>query len=177
MNSLLLIPFLTALLGWFLAWLFVKSLFFPYYTVQIGNFKWEAGLKQLISKIPIESIFQNDDAKNGTFDTVLPFIDARLDDFFKNKLGEKLPMISMFIGEKTIGQLKEIFIAELSALFPELIGKFGQSIKDNLINNMEQKWRPLLEPALLKATKTLRLTALFIGFAWGILIVLILNWI
>jgi len=177
MNSLLLIPFLTALLGWFLAWLFVKSLFFPYYTVQIGNFKWEAGLKQLITKIPIESIFQNEDAKNGTFDTVLPFIDAKLDDFFKNKLGEKLPMISMFIGEKTIGQLKEIFIAELRVLFPDLIEKFGQSIKDNLVDNMEQKWRPLLEPALLKATKTLRLTALFIGFTWGILIVLILNWI
>jgi len=177
MNSILLIPFFTALLGWFLAWLFVKSLFFPYYTIQIGNFKWEAGLKQLISKIPVESIFQNEDAKNGTFDAVLPFIDSKLDDFFKNKLGEKLPMISMFIGEKTIGQLKEIFIAELSALFPDLIEKFGQSIKDNLVENMEQKWRPLLEPTLLKATKTLRLTALFIGFAWGILIVLILNWI
>ena len=176
MNSLLLIPFLTALLGWVLAWLFVKSLFFPYYTVQIGNFKWEAGLKQLIAKLPIEQFLQTDDAKNGTFNTVLPFIDAKLDDFFKHKLGEKLPMISMFIGEKTIGQLKEIFIDELRQLFPDLIGKFGQGVKDNMVDNMEQKWRPLLEPALLKATKSLRTAALFIGFSWGILMVLILNW-
>ncbi len=176
MNPLLLIPILTALLGWFLAWFFVKSLFLPYSTIQIGSFKWEPGLKQLIAKLPIEQLLESDEAKNGTFDAILPFIDDKLDDFFKHKLGEKLPMISMFIGEKTIGQLKEIFIAELRQLFPDLIGKFGQNIKDNLIENMEQKWRPLLEPSLLKATKPLRNASLLIGFAWGVLIALILNW-
>jgi uncharacterized membrane protein YheB (UPF0754 family) len=163
---------MTGFLGWFLAWLFVKSLFFPYQTITIGNYKWNAGLKHLINKFPIEQIFPAD---NSNFDAVLLFIDAKLDDFFKRKLSEKLPMISMFIGDKTIHQLKEVFIEELKQLFPELVVNLVANSKAQLLNNLEQKWRPIIEPTLLLGTKNLRWIAFVIGFMWGVLILLIIH--
>jgi hypothetical protein len=163
---------MTGFLGWFLAWLFVKSLFFPYQTITIGNYKWNAGLKHLINKFPIEQIFPAD---NSNFDAVLPFIDAKLDDFFKRKLSEKLPIISMFIGDKTIHQLKEVFIEELKQLFPELVVNLVANSKAQLLNNLEQKWRPIIEPTLLLGTKNLRWIAFVIGFMWGVLILLIIH--
>ena len=172
MSSLLLIPIMTGFLGWFLAWLFVKSLFFPYQTITIGNYKWNAGLKHLINKFPIEQIFPAD---NSNFDAVLLFIDAKLDDFFKRKLSEKLPIISMFIGDKTIHQLKEVFIEELKQLFPELVVNLVANSKAQLLNNLEQKWRPIIEPTLLLGTKNLRWIAFVIGFMWGVLILLIIH--
>jgi uncharacterized membrane protein YheB (UPF0754 family) len=163
---------MTGFLGWFLAWLFVKSLFFPYQTITIGNYKWNAGLKHLINKFPIEQIFPAD---NSNFDAVLPFIDAKLDDFFKRKLSEKLPIISMFIGDKTIHQLKEVFIEELKQLFPELVVNLVANSKAQLLNNLEQKWRPIIEPTLLLGTKNLRWIAFVIGFMWGVLILFIIH--
>ena len=172
MSSLLLIPIMTGLLGWLLVWLFVKSLFFPYRTITIGNYKWNAGLKHLINKFPIEQIFPAD---NSNFDAVLPFIDTKLDDFFKRKLSEKLPMISMFIGANTINQLKEVFIEELKQLFPELLSNLASNTKAQLLNTLQDKWRPIIEPKLLKGTKTVRWIAFIIGFVWGLLILLIIH--
>ena len=172
MSSLLLIPVMTGFLGWFLVWLFVKSLFIPYRTITIGKYKWNAGLNHLINKFPIEQIIPAD---NSNFDAVLPFIDAKLDDFFKRKLSEKLPMISMFIGDKTIHQLKEVFIEELKQLFPELVTNLVTHSKMELLNNLAQKWRPIIEPKLIKATKKARNVAFVIGFIWGLLILLIVH--
>ncbi len=165
---------MTGFLGWLLAWLFVKSLFFPYQTITIGKYKWDAGLKQLINKLPIQLLFPAD-KHNSNFDSVLPFIDAKLDDFFKHKLSEKLPMISMFIGDKTINQLKEVFIEELKQLFPELLSNLASNTKAQLLNNLQDKWRPIIEPKLLKGTKTVRWIAFVIGFVWGLLILLIIH--
>lgn len=175
MSSLLLIPIMTGFLGWFLAWLFVKSLFFPYRTITIGKYKWDAGLKHLINKLPLEILFPLEKSNNSNFDAVLPFIDVKLDDFFKHKLSEKLPMISMFIGDKTIHQLKEVFIEELKQLFPELVVNLVANSKAQLLNNLEQKWRPIIEPTLLVGTKNLRWIAFVIGFMWGVLILLIIH--
>ena len=166
---------MTGFLGWLLAWLFVKSLFFPYRTITIGKYKWEAGLKQIINKLPTELLFPADNSDNSNFDAVLPFIDAKLDDFFRHKLSEKLPMVSMFIGDKTINQLKEVFIEELKQLFPELITNFIDISKTKLLNNLEKKWRPIIEPTLLRRTKMARWVAFIIGFAWGLLILLVIH--
>jgi Na+/serine symporter len=84
-------------------------------------------------------------------------------------------MISMFIGDKTIHQLKEVFIEELKQLFPELVVNLVANSKAQLLNNLEQKWRPIIEPALLLGTKNIRWIAFVIGFMWGALILLIIH--
>jgi len=59
-------------------------------------------------------------------------VDTHIDNFLRVKLAEAMPMISMFIGEKTINQLKEVFLKEMRELFPLIMGNYMGKLKDQL---------------------------------------------
>lgn len=157
---------MTGLFGWFLVWLLLKSLFYPYKPIQIGGFSWEGALYPMMRTFPIESLIPT--SNDGGLADAMPFIDEKLDEFFKNKLKEKLPIISMFIGEKTITQLKSVFMDELQVLFPELIKHFTSTataaVSQKLMSSI-----PTLEPIIMKATKQVRWIAFIMGSLWGII--------
>ena len=162
--QLLLIPLMSGMLGWFIAWLFIKILF--------AN--WNNSLKNFIQNLPLESIVPASSSK-AQFEAILPLIDEKFDQFFKQKLGEKMPMISMFIGDKTVTQLKSIFLDELQFIFPEVLNSFLNNAKDDFANNIRSKWRFILEPILLKATRKYRIIAFAIGLMWGIVTLLLIH--
>jgi uncharacterized membrane protein YheB (UPF0754 family) len=43
-----------------------------------------------------------------------------------------MPMIGMFIGEKTINQLKAVFMKELEGLFPVILQRYVGHLRDDL---------------------------------------------
>lgn len=43
------------------------------------------------------------------------------DDFMQNRLTQKMPVLSMFIDEQLIGEIRTIFHAEMSASLPQLL--------------------------------------------------------
>jgi hypothetical protein len=86
-----------------------------------------------------------------------------------------MPVISMFIGDKTIAQLKEVFLEELHQIFPTLLSQFTQTTATAILLNIETKWSNKVETYLLKATQKLRIAAFFFGFIWGLIIQLILT--
>ena len=43
-----------------------------------------------------------------------------------------MPMISMFIGDKTISKLKESCMKEIEILFPEVMKQYATNLKDEL---------------------------------------------
>jgi hypothetical protein len=155
---------MTALFGWMVAWLFVKALFI----------NWEGGLSQYISTLKIEQLI-TPEVSLKQFDLLLPTLDKHLDDFFNNKLTQKMPMIAMFIGNKTIEQLKEVFIEELKLMFPELVQKLLNGSIKEFESALQQKWKKSLEISLLKATRKIRIAAFILGFLWGILLLLLNN--
>jgi uncharacterized membrane protein YheB (UPF0754 family) len=55
-----------------------------------------------------------------------------MDDFLRNKLNQQMPMIGMFIGDKTIGTLKTIFIQEIETLFPQVMQQFAGNLQGKL---------------------------------------------
>ena len=56
----------------------------------------------------------------------MPFLEGHVDYFLKEKLGEQMPMIKMFVGEKILEQMKEIFLDELKEFFPDDKKLYGQ---------------------------------------------------
>lgn len=170
--NLILIPLMTAFLAWFISWSFIKLLFFPHKKINLFGCQWEGALYPLIQSIQLDQLIAATPI-DKQIEQVIPFIDAKLDDFFKNRLAEKLPMISMFIGDKTIAQLKGVFIEELSSLFPSLINQFSASLLADFNANFKQKLAPKLETIVLKATAKFRIAALLMGILWGFLI----NWV
>ncbi len=162
--SLIIIPLMTAILAWFIAWLFVKLIFWP------NN----AGILNLLQKIDIEKIVNKENSAQQ-FEAILPAIDLQLNEFFTHKLSQKMPMISMFIGEKTIVQLKAVFVEELREIFPSLIQQMVNKTKNDFSLNLSSKWGSIMAAALFKWTRKFRFIAFSIGLAWGILIVILTH--
>jgi hypothetical protein len=156
------IPISTGFLAWFIAWLFVK----------IFTKSKRFGFEKMVHQFDI-SILLNKENSAQQFEAVLPIFDKQLDDFFKNKLGEKMPAIAMFIGEKTIAQLKVVFVDEIRAIFPSLIQNIAIHGKQDFEKKMDSKWMAIIEKRLMNASKPFRFLAFAIGLVFGILMVVL----
>lgn len=64
---------------------------------------------------------------------ILPLADTHVDDFLRNKLPKKMPVMSMLVGDKTIAQLKAVFMEELQDLLPEFAERCAQKLSSRLI--------------------------------------------
>lgn len=144
---LVLIPLLSAFIGWITIRLAIKLLFRPHSPKKILGFSLQGILpaqkmeiarqagNYVAKQFSLAGIEQKiNDPKN--FETVKPLIETHIDDFLRNKLKEQMPMISMFIGDKTINSLKTIFIQEIETLFPQVMQQFAGNLKNEF--NPEQ---------------------------------------
>lgn len=140
---LLLIPFLSACIGWITIRMAVWLLFHPLQPKIILGLKvqgiWPARKEQIAlqagnyaaAAFPIDELEQRFN-EPGRFEAIKPLIEEHMDHFLRHKLKEQMPMIAMFIGDKTIQSLKTIFIQEIEALFPQVIGSFAGNLKKEL---------------------------------------------
>lgn len=171
--NILLIPILIGSFGWLLIWMVVKLIFYPAQALVIGPIRWESLSNQWINQIDLSDLLPQL-SKNDSFETLKPVINEKLDNFFRHKLSTKLPMISMFIGDKTIEELKGVFMEELAIIFPILIEQFSVKLNKDLHQQWQDKFSKLMLQKITKATKPLRWLAFGLGLIWGFLIVSIL---
>ena len=116
---------------------------------------------------------ENQLVKPENFDRLKPVIENHMDDFLRNGLKEQMPMISMFIGEKTVNSLKTIFISEIEKLFPRVIGQYAgnlqkdlpieKMIREKLDSIPDQQLTDLLSPAIKKPIAALYRLAFALG--------------
>jgi uncharacterized membrane protein YheB (UPF0754 family) len=141
---LILIPFISAFIGWFTNWIAIKMLFhprepkkilgvtfhgiFPKRQQQFAEKLGKLVSTELISFKEIEEKIVNP----RNLEQVMPFIETRVDDFLRRKLSDVFPIISMFIGDSTINQLKTVFMAELKTMFPEMISGYMKNLESQL---------------------------------------------
>ena len=63
---------------------------------------------------------------------VMPVIETHMDEFLRVKLGNELPVISMFIGDKTIDSVKKVFMKELRSMFPVVMKSYAENLKSGI---------------------------------------------
>lgn len=141
---LILIPFISAFIGWFTNYIAIKMLFHPRLPVRVlgmtfqGIFpKRQQQFAEKLGALVSKELLSFDDiqgkiASPENLKKIMPLVDSHIDNFLKTKLSETMPMISMFIGEKTIGQLKAVFMTELESLFPLLMNQYMGNLKAEL---------------------------------------------
>jgi hypothetical protein len=171
---IVLLPLLVACFGWLISWGFIKIIFFPHQSIRLAGRQWQSLFSKKAGQISIDQILP-ELTQGDSFQKLLPFIDAKLDEFFKERLVQKMPIISMFIGDKTIAQLKEVFLEELAQIFPALLSQFTQSTASAFLLNIETKWSKKIEQYLLKASQKIRIMAFCLGFIWGLILQFILS--
>ena len=160
--TLFLIPILVGAFGWCLVW-----------AISVIPFKWPYLADKWVGKIDLTKIIPQL-SENDSFEAMRPVINDKLDDFFRHKLSAKLPMISMFIGDKTIEELKAVFMDELALLFPLLINEFSTHLNKDLQQQWAQKFRKIAQQKIAKATLPFKWAAFVLGAIWGFIIALIL---
>jgi uncharacterized membrane protein YheB (UPF0754 family) len=106
-------------------------------------------------------------------------VEAHIDQFLRVKLATEMPMISSFIGEKTLEKLKAVFMQELNDLFPTLMQDYAKNLESEL--NIEKivvekvagfssdKLEDILRQIMSKEFRFVELTGAVLGFLIGLL--------
>jgi uncharacterized membrane protein YheB (UPF0754 family) len=188
--GLLLIPFLSAFIGWFTPWLAIKMLFRPRNTVNVLGFrlqgvfpKKQKQIAQSLAKMVNEEFFSLDSieqkiADPASLEKIMPVIEEHIDHFLRVKLAKKMPIVSMFIGDKTINEMKSVFMDELSELFPVIMKNYVGGLKEQidiegmitekLGNFPPEKLELIVYQGLSKELRYLGLFGATIGFIIGL---------
>jgi uncharacterized membrane protein YheB (UPF0754 family) len=143
-STLILLPIISAFIGWFTNWIAIKMLFHPREPKKIfgitfhGIFpKRQQQFAMKLGKLVSSELLSFTEIEQKIADPVnvnriLPILDSHIDTFLKEKLTTEIPMIGMLIGEKTIAQVKGVFIKELEELFPILMKQYMNTLRHEL---------------------------------------------
>lgn len=188
---LFLIPLISAFIGWFTNWIAIKMLFHPRQPKKVlgivfhGIFpKRQEQFAEKLGRLVSEELLSFEEiakklADPANVEKLLPFIDAHIDQFLKVKLKESMPVVGMFIGEKTVSQLKSVFIEELTQLFPGLMEQYMTNLQDQLdlekivIDKVRgfssEKLETILQQIMAKEFRFVELIGAVLGFLIGLL--------
>jgi len=185
----------SAFTGWVTTWIAIKMLFHPRKPISIFGFKVQGifpknqqliaqKLGQVVSKeflsfAEIEAKVINPD----NLEKLKPEIEAHIDIFLREKLVTLFPMLSMFIGDKTINQLKTAFLTELENLFPILMKNYMKKLESDLdlekivtekvASFSSEKLEDILSQITKKEFQFLEVIGAVFGFIIGLLQVLL----
>ncbi len=186
---------LSTFTGWVTTWIAIKMLFHPRRPVKIFGFIIQGIFpknqkviaeklgqvvgKELLSFAEIEQKVTNPE----NLQKLKPEIEAHIDTFLNHKIKEVFPMLSMFIGEKTINQLKEAFLMELENLFPVLMKGYMNKLQSDLdlekivtekvAGFSSEKLEDILHQITKREFKFLEVIGAIFGFLIGIIEVMI----
>ncbi len=180
--------------SWVTTWLIIKLLFHPRKQVNVLGLQVQGilpknqqaiaeKLGRLVSREFSFSGLQEKVTDPRNLEKLKPEIEKHIDLFLREKLKDSFPMLSMFIGDKTINQLKAAFLMELENLFPILMKSYMSKLEQDLdleklvIEKVAGFSMVKLEGILSEFTKKqfiyLQLMSAFIGLIIGLVYVFI----
>jgi uncharacterized membrane protein YheB (UPF0754 family) len=142
--SIYLIPFISAFIGWFTNWIAIKMLFHPRQPMNLGFMtlqgifpKRQRQFAEKLGKLVADELLSFEDIREKLTDpqkikNIIPLVEDHLEHFLRVKLPEAMPVLSMFIGDTTIKQIKDVLVKELDTLFPMMIAQYLDNVKDEL---------------------------------------------
>jgi uncharacterized membrane protein YheB (UPF0754 family) len=191
-----LVPLITAFTGWFVGRLLVRMLFYPGKLQQLPWFTGQGSFpnkQQTIAgklgKLVSEELFSFaslEEKISGpeNFEKLMPLIETHVDAFLRVKLPAQMPMIGMLVGERTINEMKTVFIAELKELFPVIMKNYmsglqtemdpARLIAEKIAGLSDDKLNGLIKELIGNAGKKAALIGALIGFSMGLVQVFIL---
>jgi len=197
--QLFLIPIASAFSCWLVIKIFFSILFRPHQPRSILGFqvqgilpKKQSSIAAKAGKIVAEQFFSLKTIEEKISDPsvlqkIMPLIEEHIDDFLRNKLKKEMPFIGMFVGDKTVGSLKKVFMTELETLFPNIMRSYASNLITDL--NIEQLVSQKIANASIPEAETsfkknfskeLRVTELIsaaIGLIIGIIVMLVIAYL
>lgn len=191
------LPLIAALTGYITNYIAIKMLFHPREKVKFlfleiqGIFpKRQKTLAEKLGKIVAQELFSVEDVKAGlqkpgNAEEVTEIVDARLNDFLDNRLGEAMPMLAMFMNDELKLKIKTTLEAELQLILPELIDRFVNKIEEEVdvertvyekvVGFSTDKLEDILYSIMRKEFKFIELLGGILGFIIGLVQIAILQ--
>ena len=188
---LLLIPVISAFIGWLTNWVAIKMLFHPKEPKRILGITFHGlfpkrqnvfaeRLGKLVSNELISfEVIEQKVTNPANLDKMMPLLEGHIDDFLREKLKDKMPMISMFLGESTIQQFKGVFLEELRLIFPLMMKNYMVTLQseldleaiviDKVRNFSSDKFEEILNQIMAKEFKFIEWIGALLGFLIGLL--------
>jgi uncharacterized membrane protein YheB (UPF0754 family) len=141
---LFIIPIISAFIGWVTNWIAIKMLFHPRQPKKIlgitfqGIFpKRQQQFAEKLGKLISAEFLSFTDIEQKISDPdnlkkIMPMIESHVDNFLRIKLKDEMPVLNMFIGDKTISSLKKVFMQEIEIIFPQVMKQFAGNLKNEL---------------------------------------------
>ena len=189
---------ISGFIGWITNWIAIKMLFHPRKPLRIlgitiqGIFpKNQTQFAQKLGKLVSGEFLSFSDIEKkisepGNIQKMMPLIEAHIDTFLKERLSEQLPMISMFIRDKTITRLKSTFMQEIESLLPPVMRSYAGQLKDDLdleaiitqkvAHFSSDRLEELLYQIMAKEFRFVEWVGAVIGLLIGLIQVLITAW-
>jgi len=189
------IPFISAFIHWLTIWMALKLLFHPRRPKKILGFtlhgvfpKRQRQIAESLGRIVGQELLSFGDIEQtitnpDNVQRILPLAEEHIDHFLRVRLKESMPMIAMFIGDKTINQLKEVFMKELADLFPVIMKNYVTHLKDDLdlerivvdkiANFSSDRLETMLNDILTKEFRFVEVIGAALGFFIGIVQILL----
>ena len=193
------IPVISGFIGWITNWVAIKMLFHPRNPVRFlgmtiqGIFpKRQEQFAIKLGKLVSEQLLSFKDIEQKivspeNLQKLMPVVESHVDDFLRKKLADVFPVISMFIGEKTISQLKGHFLNELEALFPVLMKRYMGNLQaeldlekivtEKVAGFSSDKLEEILMSIMSKEFRFVEILGGVLGFIIGLLQVAITLWL
>lgn len=185
---------LTTFTGWITTWVAIKMLFHPRKKVKIASLtiqgvfpKNQTIIAQKLGQVVGKELLSFDEIEGKVthpenLQKIRPEIEAHIDGFLRTRLKKAFPMLSVFIGEKTIIQLKEAFLMELENLFPVLMKSYMKKlehdldlekiVREKVASFSSKKLEDILDQITKKEFLFLELLSAIFGFLIGLIQVL-----
>jgi uncharacterized membrane protein YheB (UPF0754 family) len=141
---LVVIPVISAFIGWFTNWIAIKMLFHPREPKKILGITFQGMFpkRQQQFAMKLGKLVSNELLSFGEIEQkisnpenvqkILPILETHIDTFLREKLTVQIPMLGMLIGDKTIGMVKEVFLKELEELFPTMMKQYMTTLQHEL---------------------------------------------
>lgn len=140
----ILVPLLSALIGWLTNYVAIRMLFRPYKPIKMGFFvlhglipkRHEALARQIAKTVEMHLVNADDiignltEAKN--LEKIRSFLDEKIETFINTRLFTFNPMIAAFINDEIKQEIKRILVEELVELFPLIIKQWGDVLDQSL---------------------------------------------
>lgn len=190
-TFILLILILSAFIGCVSIWMAIKMLFHPALPKKIAGItiqgifpKRQEQIALKLAKMVSTELLSFAEIEQKIADPenvakLLPVLEIHIDTFLREKLPTAIPMIGMLIGDRTIVQVKGVFMKELETLFPILMKEYMTTLQTNLdfekivfekaITFFSNKLEEIIYKSLASEFKFVQICGGVIGFIIGLL--------
>ena len=195
----ILIPLISAFIGWITNLIAIKMLFHPRNPIRFlgitvqGIFpKRQAQFAEKLGTLVANELIHFDEIERKitspeTIQKALPLIDQHVEHFIQNKLKEEIPLLSMFISSETMQSIKKGIVHEVEVIFPSLISQMTGHLRSELdIQKLvtekvkdfsSDKLESILNAIMKKEFVFVEIIGGILGFLIGLLQVVLSQWL